>query len=55
MATFNSRELLQQMLKIAVGRDQNEIMHCGVLQNLPIANTRRPMARLACLWLRSGL
>jgi hypothetical protein len=31
--------LFQQTLKIAVGRDQDEIVRCGVFQNLPIANT----------------
>lgn len=32
-------ELLQQTLKIAVPRDQNDIMRGGVLQNPSIANT----------------
>jgi hypothetical protein len=44
---FNARELLQQTLKIAVGRDQNEIMRGGVFQNPPIANTRKPISKRA--------
>jgi hypothetical protein len=41
---FSCRELLQQTLKIAVGRNQDEIMRRGVLQNPPIANTGEPIA-----------
>ena len=44
---FSARELLQETLKIAVGRDQDEIMRCGVFQNSPIANTGEPIAKSA--------
>ena len=44
---FSARELLQQTLKIAVGRDQDEIVRCGVFQNAPIANTGEPISKSA--------
>src|SRR5687768_1479589 len=44
---FSAWELLQQTLKIAVGRDQNEIMRCGVFQNPSIANTSKPISKRA--------
>src|ERR1017187_9613316 len=44
---FSARELLQQTLKIAVSRDQDETMCCSVFQNPPIANTGKPISKRA--------
>jgi hypothetical protein len=44
---FSARKLLQQTLKIAAGRDQDEIMRDGVFQNPPIADTGEPIAKSA--------
>jgi len=43
----SARELLPQTLKITVGRDQDEIMRRGVLQNPAIAHTRKPISKRA--------
>ena len=44
---FSGGKLRQQTLKIAVCRDQDETMCCGVFQNPPIANTGKPISKRA--------